>query len=124
MARHTNTTNSNGHRRRQLTARIKATATHCALCGGPLNPDATWPDPQCTVIDEDIPRAKGGSPLDPDNTNAMHNQCNRFKSTMTLQEAKDMLTRGANVEKPMNKTQRKALLTPNVGEWQPASAHW
>lgn len=58
--------NRNGHRRRQLVARIKATSTHCALCGQPLNPDAPHQDPTETVIDEDIPRSRGGDPLDPD----------------------------------------------------------
>ena len=124
MGQSSNTTNRNGHRRRQLTRRIKATSTHCTLCGQPLNPDAKWPDPDCTVIDEDIPRIKGGSPLDPDNTSAMHNACNRFKSTMTLAEAREALALGADVTKPMSKASRRQLLASNVGDWQPASAIW
>lgn len=58
--RRTPATGANGHRRRQLVATIKATATHCALCGQPLNPDAAWPSLDCTVIDEDLPRSRGG----------------------------------------------------------------
>ena len=117
MGRHDNPHNRNGHRRRQLTARIKATATHCALCGQALRPDLKWPHNYSTVIDEDIPRARGGSPYDPDNTNAMHNQCNRFKSTMTLAEARALLAAGADIKQPLRKTQRKALANPRAGSW-------
>ena len=124
MGGHPNTTHRNGHRRRELTRRIKATATHCSLCDQPLNPDAEWPADDYTVIDEDIPRVKGGSPLDPANTSAMHNACNRFKSTMTLAEAREALALGADVTKPMSKAARKQLLATNVGDWQPASAVW
>lgn len=106
---HTGPANRNGHRRRQLRARIKATATHCALCGQPLNHDAQWPAPDCTVIDEDLPRARGGDPLSRANTNAMHNACNRFKSTMTLTEAKTALKTGSRPAKRIN--------TKHIGEW-------
>lgn len=47
----------------------------------------------------------------------MHNICNRFKSTMTLAEAKALLARGADIRKPLKKTQRKALANPNIGTW-------
>lgn len=114
---HGNSHNANGHRRRQLTTRIKATATHCALCDQPLQPNLKWPHDYSTVIDENLPRSRGGSPLDPENTSAMHNICNRFKSTMTLAEAKALLARGADIRKPLKKTQRKALANPNIGTW-------
>lgn len=124
MPRHPNTTNRNGYRRRQLVARIKATATHCSLCGQPLAPEAQWPDPLCTVIDEDIPRVKGGSPLDHDNCSAMHNQCNRFKGVMTLAEARQALALGADVNKPMSKASKQQLFQQNIGKWQPSSTIW
>ena len=38
-------------------------------------------------VDEDIPRARGGSPYERDNTHLMHRACNRWKGTMTLAEA-------------------------------------
>lgn len=114
---HGNAHNANGHRRRRLVARIKATSTHCALCGHPLRPDLPWPHDLSTVIDEDLPRARGGNPLDPANTNAMHNRCNRFKSTMTISEAKALLATGAHVTKPLTKAQRKAIANPHVGHW-------
>ena len=124
MARHSNTTNANGHRRRQLTARIKATATHCALCHQPLRPELEWPDDWCTVIDEDIPRSKGGSPLDPENTSALHNVCNRFKGTMTLREARELLARGARVDRPLNRAQRRTLLATDTGAWSDVARHY
>ena len=109
--------NRNGHRRRQLVARIKATSTHCALCGQPLNPDAPHQDPTETVIDEDIPRSRGGNPLDPDNTNALHRWCNSWKATMTLKEARQLLAAGHTLTThPTKQTKLQALAKP-VGNW-------
>lgn len=116
-----NAANANGHRRRQLAQRIKATSTHCALCDQPLNPNATWPAPDSTVIDENIPRAKGGSPLDPDNTNAMHAACNRWKSTMTLAEARKLLAKGVKIGQHLAPKEREKLLNPKLGKWEPAA---
>lgn len=116
--------NANGHRRRQLVARIKASSTHCALCGLPLYPDAKYPDPASTVVDEDIPRARGGDPLDPHNTNALHALCNGWKSTMTLREARAALARGATVHQRMTQAQRRALLAPTTGTWEKGASRW
>lgn len=113
---------TNGHRRRQLTARIKATSTHCSLCNQPLNTDAKWPHDLATVIDEDLPRSRGGSAIDPSNTSAMHNRCNRFKSTMTIAEAQALLARGASLNKPLRRAQRRALTNPNIGQWTNAAS--
>lgn len=101
--------NANGHRRRQLTARVLAEETHCALCGGPVDkslrtkpgahgkrcPGGTCPGctphPMSPVVDEDIPRSRGGSPYERDNCHLMHRSCNGWKSRMTLAEAKAKL---------------------------------
>ncbi|WP_153006648.1 endonuclease [Leucobacter sp. G161] len=98
--------NSNGHRRRQLRARVLAEQTHCALCGQRVdktlktepgkhykkctntNCQGCLPHPMRPEVDEDIPRAKGGSPLQRDNCNLMHRTCNQRKGTMTLAEAR------------------------------------
>ena len=109
--------NGNGHRRRQLTARIKATATHCVICKQPLRPDLKWPHKLSNVIDEDVPRSRGGSPYDPANCGAAHSLCNGWKSTMTLAEAHALLAAGADVTQPLRKVQRKALANPGVGSW-------
>ena len=100
------TLNGNGHRRRQLRARVLAEETDCALCGTPVDkplrntpgghspncqdptcPGCT-PHPRGPVIDEDIPRIRGGSPYDRNNCHLMHRECNRWKADMTLAEAK------------------------------------
>lgn len=103
MATHSH--NANGHRRRQLRARVLAEETHCALCGGRVDktlrgipgrhgarcqtPECPGciPHPHSPVVDEDIPRARGGSPYERDNCHLMHRECNGWKGTMTLAEA-------------------------------------
>lgn len=80
--------NANGHRRRQLVARVKAEETHCALCGEHVNPNLNHLDPRAGVVDEDIPRSRGGSPYERTNCHLMHRECNGWKGTMTLAEAK------------------------------------
>ena len=119
-----NAHNANGHRRRQLVARVKARDTHCALCHEPLNPTAPNLDPRQTVVDEDIPRSRGGNPLDPANTNGMHRACNRWKSTMTLAEAHAAIAAGARISQPITRAQRRALLTPTVGQWEAGAGRW
>lgn len=113
----TNPANANGHRRRELVKRIKANSTHCIICGQPLQPSRKYPDPLSTVIDEDLPRSRGGSPLDPRNCNAAHAQCNAFKGSMTLAETRQLLQLGANVNQPLTRGQRRGLLNPAVGSW-------
>jgi hypothetical protein len=107
MATHTH--NANGHRRRELVTRVWAEETNCALCNKPVNktlkntpgghgkkcPGGTCkgctPHPLRGVVDEDIPRIRGGSPYDRKNCHLMHHRCNRWKSTMTLTEARERL---------------------------------
>jgi 5-methylcytosine-specific restriction endonuclease McrA len=79
---------TNGHRRRELVARVKATETHCALCDEPVDKTLHYLDPRGAVVDEDIPVARGGSPYDRANCHLMHRSCNRWKSTLTLAEAR------------------------------------
>ena len=83
-----NAANANGHRRRQLVARVKAEETHCALCGGTLDFSLHYLDPMAAVVDEDIPRSRGGSQYDRANCHLMHRRCNSWKATMTLAEAR------------------------------------
>ena len=106
----TRTDAGNGHRRRELRARVLAEETHCALCGGPVDQTLTVvpgmhgprcpgptscagcaPHPRRAEVDEDVPRSRGGSPLARDNCRLMHRACNRWKSTMTLAEARAKL---------------------------------
>ena len=98
--------NSNGHRRRELRKRVLAEESTCALCDAPVDKTLNMTpgghskrcqDPTCTgcvphplraEVDEDIPRARGGSPYDRNNVRLMHRECNRWKGTMTLAEAR------------------------------------
>lgn len=93
-----NPANANGHRRRQLRARVLAEETHCALCGLPVDKTLTWwwghhsrrcrdaacpgcvPHPKRAEVDEIIPRAAGGDPLRRDNCRLTHRGCNLNRS--------------------------------------------
>ena len=95
---------ANGHRRRQLVARVMAEEEHCRLCGQIVDktlgripghhtrrctrddcPGCVW-HPMAPVVDELLPRSRGGSPYDRDNCALMHRSCNARKGAMTLQE--------------------------------------
>lgn len=81
---------ANGHRRRQLRARVLAEETHCALCGNPvdkalrLGPDGK-PHPYSPEVDEIVPVSLGGSPLLRANTQLAHRICNQRKGNGTRQ---------------------------------------
>lgn len=86
---------ANGHRRRQVTARVYAEEDVCALCGllvdkalPTLDPQTGGPHPMAKSIDEDVPVSRGGSPHDRSNCHLMHRKCNRWKSDRTLAEAR------------------------------------
>lgn len=98
--------NANGHRRRELRARVLAEETRCALGGeivdktlgmmsGVHGPKCRGngctgcvPHPYRAEVDEDLPRARGGSPYDRDNTHLMCRYHNRLKGTRTIAEFK------------------------------------
>jgi 5-methylcytosine-specific restriction endonuclease McrA len=102
----THTHNENGHRRRELVKRVKATESDCALCDEPVDKTLTmdWgkhsrrctdktcrgcvPHDRSAEVDEDIPRSRGGSPYERSNCHLMHRACNRYKGNMTLAEAR------------------------------------
>ena len=101
--------NANGHRRRQLTARVKAEESDCALCDQSVDKSLYYlagehgkvcprqpcagciPDPLRGEVDEDVPRSRGGSPYDRENCHLMHRKCNQFKNEMTIAEARAKL---------------------------------
>lgn len=117
----TPTHNANGHRRRQVVARVKAEETHCALCGNPVDKqlkhlpgehgkicpttpcNGCIPHPLSGEVDEDIPRARGGSPYDRANCHLLHRKCNQYKGDQTLSEARAKLspTLGAASTQPV-----------------------
>lgn len=77
----------NGHRIRQLRARVLTEERDCRLCGRPVDKTLTNPNPAAPVIDHLTPVARGGPEYDRQNLGLMHRACNRTKSTMTLEEA-------------------------------------
>ncbi len=70
---------ANGHRRRQLRARILAEETNCALCGKSVDKTLKTPNPWSPEIDEIIPFSLGGDPLSRANTQLTHRYCNELK---------------------------------------------
>ncbi|WP_185715040.1 hypothetical protein [Gulosibacter macacae] len=126
MSVHAGPTNANGHRRRQLVARVKAEEDYCALCGGIVDkslgmiagehgprcakPECAGcvPHPMRGEVDEDLPRARGGSPLERANVALMHRSCNQEKGTRTIEEE---LARRAGT------TAQSAAVITNLVEW-------
>lgn len=79
---------TNGHRWRQLKKRVRDEETHCALCGEWVDQTTPTPQPGAPEVDHDIPIHRGGDEYDRNNCRLMHRACNRWKSTMTLDEAR------------------------------------
>lgn len=127
--------NANGHRRRQVVARVKAEEHDCALCDKPVNKNLRYlkgehgkrcptrtctgciPDPMRGEVDEDLPRSRGGSPYDRANCHLMHRKCNQFKDDLTLAEARAKLhgTRdtGNPIPNPTPGTATASILEPS-----------
>ncbi len=96
----------NGHRRRQLRARVLAEEDRCALCHRPVDKTLGMqpgmhggkcrggdcpgcvPHPARPEVDEDVPVSRGGSPYDRANCRLMHRACNQWKADRTLAEAR------------------------------------
>lgn len=70
---------ANGHRRRQLRARLAALGLPCAICGDPIDYSLPAGDPAAFEVDEALPCSLGGSELDWDNVQPAHRLCNRLK---------------------------------------------
>lgn len=93
---------ANGHRRRELRARVLASESICGICGEPVDKTLTYiegmhgknckdehckgcvPHPRRAEVDEIIPVSKGGSPLRRANVQLVHRDCNLRKSNRVL----------------------------------------
>ena len=113
--------NGNGHRRREIVKRVKAEEHACAVCDQPVDKTLTMelgghgkrckgspctgcqPHPMRAEVDEDLPRARGGSPYERANTHLVHRSCNAFKTTMTLVEARAKRFNPHEVDDAVNK---------------------
>lgn len=81
----------NGHRRRQLRARVLAAYDTCAICGQPVDKTLRSPHPLSGEVDEIIPVSRGGDPLSWSNVQLVHRQCNRLKSNRSDDYARAQL---------------------------------
>lgn len=110
MARRPNPRNANGHRARQLRARVLAEGGPCGLCGRPVDTSLPAGLPASPEVDHIIPVSRGGAVYDRANAVIIHRACNNWKSNLTLNEARAKLAGNAP---------RKAQLTPIVhsGTW-------
>ena len=54
---------------------------NCAICGRPIDYHRKFPDPWSPTLDHIIPNAKGGDPVDRNNLQPAHLQCNRIKAS-------------------------------------------
>lgn len=76
----------NGTARRKLRERVRRHGLPCHICGRPIDYSLKWPHPLAYELDEIIPVAKGGDPLDPENVAPSHRICNERKSDKMPQE--------------------------------------
>ena len=80
---------ANGHRRREIRARVLAEESHCGVCGGlvdkslSLLPDGSV-DPLRAEVDEIVPVSRGGSPYVRSNCQLTHRICNARKRDRVL----------------------------------------
>lgn len=66
----------NGHRRRQVRARVLREETVCWICGGEVDKTLPTPHPESAEVDEVVPVSAGGSPTDRRNCRLSHRRCN------------------------------------------------
>jgi len=78
-----NPRNANGHRRRVLRKRIKSLGLPCAICGKPIDYSLPAGHPMSYELDEIVPVALGGDPLDESNVQPAHRICNERKGAKT-----------------------------------------
>ena len=60
---------------------IFSSQTNCGICGRAVDFDKKFPDPWSATLDHIIPVSKGGAPVDLENLQLAHLQCNRVKSS-------------------------------------------
>ena len=82
-----NPRNANGHRRRQVRARVLAEEDTCWLCGLPVDKTLKTPHPGSPEVDEVIPVSLGGSPIDRSNVRLSHRLCNVRRGNGTRGQA-------------------------------------
>lgn len=65
---------------RSMRKRVLAEEPDCWLCGYPIDPEVTWPDPLSGSVDHVQPLMYGGEPCDRNNLRAAHLSCNASRN--------------------------------------------
>lgn len=91
MSERRNVRVNNGHRRRQVRARVLAAYDVCAICGKPVDKTLKTPHLMSAEVDELIPVSRGGDPYTFANCRLTHRICNRLKSDKTDEHARLLL---------------------------------
>ena len=87
----------NGWRRDRLRARVLGSGYPCWICGLPIDPQQPHMSPTQGVVDELVPVAAGGSPLDISNCVPAHRCCNAWRSTKPVSLVKQVQARVLSV---------------------------
>ena len=74
-----NARRSNGHRRTQLLAWLRALGAPCWICGHPVDAALPSGDPLSLECDELVAVSLGGSPLERSNVAPAHRCCNNWR---------------------------------------------
>lgn len=77
---------ANGHRRDQVRARVLREEDDCWLCGGPVDKALPPHLDGSPEVDEVVPIAFGGDPLDRENCRLSHRLCNVRRGQETKAE--------------------------------------
>ncbi|KAA8828304.1 HNH endonuclease [Bifidobacterium tissieri] len=111
-----NPRNANGHRRRQIQARVLAAYDTCHLCGRPV--DKTLPAglPGSPEVDEIIPVSRGGSPYQFTNCRLAHRWCNRIRSNHSVAWARQEIRR-ALAHEPASAIRPTSMPLTTSGGW-------
>lgn len=89
--RRLNKRRSNGWRRDQVVARVRAAYDVCWLCGQPVNKGLPAGLAGSPEVDEMIPVSRGGSPFEFSNCFLAHRWCNRIRSNHTVEWARSRI---------------------------------
>ena len=88
---------ANGWRRDRLRARVLGSGYPCWICGLPIDPQQPHMSPTQGVVDELVPVAAGGSPLDISNCAPAHRCCNAWRNTKPVPLVKQVQARVLSV---------------------------
>ena len=91
---------ANGSARRKLRRWLKSQGRPCWICvafgrRGEIDYSLHHLHPYAFEVDELVPVALGGDPLDPANVDAAHRCCNQWRGAMTVGQVLELASRGS-----------------------------